>query len=139
MQHKFKIGGIAHYHSHQVLIRDVKLWKFYVFVFRFLSFSFQLGFYTGTKTVNKLFSVLMVSTTTYRICNKRRYSHKLFRTKLAEFWEAYLVIRVSFSVCYIELLQITQQHTFLYVEFVANAQKIFPSRHHSRKFVFLVK
>ena len=59
-----KIGGIKHYHSHQVLIHDVKLWNFYIFVFRFLNFPFQLGFYSRTKTLNKLFGVLMVITNT---------------------------------------------------------------------------
>ena len=43
MHHAFKVSGIAHCCSHQVLICDVKLWNFYVFVFRFLSFPFQLG------------------------------------------------------------------------------------------------
>ena len=38
---------------HQVLICDAKLLNLNVFVFRFLSFPFQLGFYSKTKTVNK--------------------------------------------------------------------------------------
>ena len=49
----FKICGITHYHSHQVLICDVKFWNFCVIVFRFYNFPFQLGFYSKTKTVNK--------------------------------------------------------------------------------------
>ena len=47
MHESFKIGGIAHYHSHQVLMSDVKVWNFYMCVFRFLSFPFQLGFLTA--------------------------------------------------------------------------------------------
>ena len=38
----------------------------------------------------------------YNMCTRWWYSHALSRTKLEEFWEAYLVIRVSFFVCYME-------------------------------------
>ena len=95
MHHEFEIGGIAHHHSYQVLIRDVKLSTFYIFVFRFLSFPFQFDFYRRTKTVNKYFGVLMMSTNTYRICTRWQYSYTPFRTKLIELGEYSTVISCS--------------------------------------------
>ena len=79
MHHAFKIGGIAHYHSHQLLVCDVKLWNFYI-VFRFLGFS--IGFLQQ----NNCQQVIWCFDGEYKHKKKcaKQYGQAPFRMKLAE-------------------------------------------------------
>ena len=49
MHHAFEIGGMAHYHSHQVLIHGVKLGKLLLFCLQIPQLSFSIGFLQQNK------------------------------------------------------------------------------------------